>query len=75
MICDKEGIPPEQQRLSYSGVMLNEGDSLNSCRTYRKNQVVRVEIQDGTVFHMTLKLSGGGPGILPFKFNSMGEPI
>ncbi|EDQ91130.1 uncharacterized protein MONBRDRAFT_15567, partial [Monosiga brevicollis MX1] len=45
---EKQGIPPEQQRLIHSGKQLNDEKTLEEYK-----------IESGTVFHLVLALRGG----------------
>ncbi|KAK1151943.1 NEDD8 [Acipenser oxyrinchus oxyrinchus] len=48
---EKEGIPPQQQRLIYSGKQMND-----------EKTAADYKIQGGSVLHLVLALRGGGGG-------------
>lgn len=72
-IQDKEGIPPDQQRLIFAGIQLEDDSTLAKCRYIDHGVPKYMTIHKESTLHLVLRLRGGGfPTI---RFNSMGEPI
>ncbi|MHC8341502.1 ubiquitin-like protein [Pseudomonas sp. HLT2-19-2] len=47
-IQDKEGVPPDQQRLIYANKQLEDSSTLSGCK-----------IESGSAVHLVLRLRGG----------------
>ena len=60
MIQDKEGIPPDQQRLIFAGKQLGDGFTLNSygVRGFDGDELVYAKMKSSTL-HLVLRLRGG----------------
>lgn len=61
-IEDKLGVPPDQQRLIFQGWQLEDENII----TGNANCLADYKVPWESTLHMVLRLSGGGPKLLPF---------
>lgn len=62
---EKEGIPPQQQRLVFQGKQLKDDKTIGSYK-----------LKAGTVLHLVVALRGGGDHILTlFKLKCSSSPF